>query len=91
MELCTKGSLDGRSCEVPAIPLADKEEILLQIARGIAFLHRNHIVHRDLATRNVLMASLNPPVVKLTDFGYARVLQPDDGTNFTVSSVGPIR
>nr|WOX59761.1 receptor tyrosine kinase FGFR2A1 [Carcinus maenas]WOX59763.1 receptor tyrosine kinase FGFR2A2 [Carcinus maenas] len=41
-----------------------------QTARGMEFLCRNGIVHRDLATRNVLLGEDN--VCKVADFGLAR-------------------
>jgi serine/threonine protein kinase len=54
-------------------------KIALNIAEGMEFLHQMSppILHRDLKTPNVLMASLDPsaPVVaKLTDFGETREL-----------------
>lgn len=37
-----------------------------QIARGLAYLHRNHICHRDLKPENILMTSSS---LKICDFG----------------------
>ena len=44
--------------------------IAAQIAAGMAYLASQHFVHRDLATRNCLVA--NPMVVKIGDFGMSR-------------------
>lgn len=46
-----------------------------QIARGMAYLEKNRLVHRDLAARNVLVQ--NPNVIKITDFGLAKLLSTD--------------
>lgn len=46
-----------------------------QIAEGMAHLEKNNFVHRDLAARNVLVQG--PSLVKITDFGLAKLLDSD--------------
>lgn len=41
------------------------------VARGMDFLHKNNIIHRDLKAANLLMDEYE--VVKVADFGVARV------------------
>ena len=43
-----------------------------QIAAAMAELAREGVLHRDLAVRNVLVASIDPVHVKVSDFGLAR-------------------
>ena len=54
-----------------------KLDIMRQSASGLAFLHQNNIVHRDLKPGNILLRTEDQlsPVVKITDFGTAKLLQ----------------
>jgi len=60
------------------------------IASGMLHLHREGLVHRDLATRNILLGSGNQ--VKITDFGLSRAAGTEHkGSNQTVSDTGPLK
>lgn len=50
-----------------------------QIAAGMAYLESQNYIHRDLAARNVLVADNN--VVKIADFGLARLIKVSDSIN----------
>ena len=56
------------------IPLGLKCSILQDIARGIAYLHKQKppVIHRDLTAANVLLNSFM--VAKIADLGVARIL-----------------
>ncbi len=45
--------------------------ILLQAARGLAYAHRNRVIHRDVKPANILVSRRGQ--VKLSDFGIAAV------------------
>uniref|UniRef100_A0A8C9WEJ9 Cyclin-dependent kinase 21 n=1 Tax=Scleropages formosus TaxID=113540 RepID=A0A8C9WEJ9_SCLFO len=47
------------------------KDIMLQLLRGLDFLHTNMLVHRDLKPQNVLVSSHGE--IKIADFGLARI------------------
>lgn len=74
MEFCGGGDLlnfvrsKGRLCELEA------REIFKQLVEGVAAIHANSILHRDLKLENVLIdAQLQ--TIKLCDFGISRVVE----------------
>lgn len=55
------------------------DRLTFQIAEGMAFLEKEHFVHRNLGARNILVGERN--VVKIAGFGMAKV-QDDPDFNF---------
>ncbi|NXS89793.1 PDK1L kinase, partial [Erpornis zantholeuca] len=56
--------------------------LMRQLGSAVAFLHRRHIVHRDLKADNVLIAlGCHGPVVKVADFGLSKVCQGKGNVN----------
>ena len=55
------------------IPLRRAVGIARQIATGLAKIHAKGIVHRDLNPRNVMVIPGTKDLVKLIDFGFAKV------------------
>jgi ankyrin repeat protein len=79
MELCEGGALvhtlyGGDERLRLAWSAAQRVSVALDAARGLAHLHRQSIVHRDIAARNVMLTILGADrrVGKLGDFGRAR-------------------
>eukprot|EP00051_Salpingoeca_urceolata_P003527 m.58462 g.58462 ORF g.58462 m.58462 type:complete len:379 (-) comp12867_c0_seq2:22-1158(-) len=52
------------------LPEAAIKCLVLQLVRGVEFLHDNHVVHRDLKLSNLLLTEGG--VLKICDFGLAR-------------------
>ncbi|XP_073911313.1 protein-tyrosine kinase 2-beta isoform X2 [Castor canadensis] len=77
MELYPYGELghylerNKNSLKVPTLVLYS-----LQICKAMAYLESINCVHRDIAVRNILVAS--PECVKLGDFGLSRYIEDED-------------
>ncbi|PKI82320.1 hypothetical protein MVES_003762 [Malassezia vespertilionis] len=72
-ELCSNGDLFDYIRNTPAPSDAAIFTILLQIARGLEYLHLRTpmVIHRDCKSTNVLITK--DGVAKIADFGFARV------------------
>ncbi|KAI8882183.1 Pkinase-domain-containing protein [Backusella circina FSU 941] len=55
------------------------KKIFLQLLRAVQWLHEHNIVHRDLKLENILIHNdvHGQPILKITDFGLARVVDPE--------------
>ena len=47
-----------------------REKIAIEIGKGLTYLHKNSIIHRDIKSPNILMAENYSP--RIADFGLAR-------------------
>ncbi|XP_069673262.1 cyclin-dependent kinase-like 1 isoform X2 [Periplaneta americana] len=54
-------------------------QITWQTLQGVAYCHQHNCIHRDVKPENILLTAQG--VVKLCDFGFARMLSP--GENYT--------
>jgi len=58
-------------------------QVLLDVACGVAYIHRHNIVHRDLAARNVLVNKATG-IAKVNDFGLSSVVSRRPSDNIAV-------
>ncbi|CAJ2508657.1 Uu.00g136830.m01.CDS01 [Anthostomella pinea] len=70
MELVDGPNLDEAHRAQP-IQILDLRAILCQLLDALAYLHSQHITHRDIKPGNVMLQSRSPIHAKLTDFGFA--------------------
>jgi serine/threonine-protein kinase len=64
-----------RYCEQQGLDVAKRLELILQVARAVAYAHAHLIVHRDLKPSNIQVDAQGQ--VHLLDFGIAKLLVPE--------------
>ncbi|XP_060568678.1 phosphorylase b kinase gamma catalytic chain, skeletal muscle/heart isoform-like isoform X1 [Ruditapes philippinarum] len=75
-ELCKQGELFDYLTQVVTLSEKRTRVIMKQLLTAVEYLHSKNIVHRDLKPENILLDdNLN---VKLSDFGFATVLGPNE-------------
>lgn len=71
MELVLGGSLDGLLEKKGPLPVDELTRLGAQMARALAYAHREGVIHRDFKPHNVLLTREGEP--KITDFGLAKI------------------
>ena len=69
-EYCKDGDLDKWLKQEHDIK--ERLDIMVQIIRGMDYLHQNNILHRDIKPNNIL---LHDGVVKICDFGFSTMIK----------------
>lgn len=75
MELHSGGSLNGMIRVQGRLTIQYAAQLTGQIASALDYAHKRGIIHRDLKPQNVLLDEQGNAI--LTDFGIAKLLQPD--------------
>ena len=88
VELCASGDLMSqirhRAGHEPVLHFREKQlqEMLVQLASALAFLHQNDIAHRDVKSNNIFVRA--DGCLKLADFGLATILDVDEPLSSTI-------
>ncbi|NOY26172.1 MAG: serine/threonine protein kinase [Oligoflexia bacterium] len=62
----------------PDVSATQRLDVLIQVAKGIAHAHANGVVHRDIKLSNAMaIQRKDRAVVKVLDFGLAKILEDD--------------
>ncbi|KAJ5273632.1 hypothetical protein N7478_008757 [Penicillium angulare] len=75
MEYVPGGELSTYLQSPGRIPEDSVQTIARQILRALNYLHKRRITHRDIKPDNILIASVDPLRVKLSDFGLSKATQ----------------
>lgn len=85
MEYVSGGDLFDFVAQHDNLSEAEGSQCMRSIFQAVEYLHRHSIVHRDLKPENVLCANQTWPLqIKVTDFGFARFMDPSRVTDSTM-------
>ena len=87
MEYCSRGDLANFFKE-RELDQTQKLQLMLQMARGVEYLHSVNVIHRDIKPANILISNDDPLTLKLTDFDCSKFLEDDYDTSMMSTNVG---
>ena len=86
LEYCEGGDLHGFIHDRGWLPDSMAQHFLRELAQGLEFLWKHHLVHRDLKPHNLLLTSKSMnSSLKIADFGFAKRL---DSANMAYTLCG---
>ncbi|KAH8591967.1 hypothetical protein B0O99DRAFT_690032 [Bisporella sp. PMI_857] len=78
MEYVPYGDLGGRIAKTGPLGEEEVKTLATQLLGALQYLHANQITHRDVKPDNILIHSMDPFQVKLTDFGLSKMVDGED-------------
>ncbi len=93
MELCDQRDLseyfEEKRQEGIQVPDKEKLKLMLDIAKGVEYLHSKNIIHRDIKPSNLLRRKQNRgTLAKLTDFDCSKFLEEPYTTSLMTTNAG---
>jgi hypothetical protein len=85
MEYLPGGTLKHKLNGKP-MPWQPAAQLLLPVARALAYAHSQKIIHRDVKPSNILITQSGEPM--LSDFGIAKMLEAEETLDLTGAGVG---
>ena len=92
LEHCTRLDLQSivKRSKASKFSVANLTSFAHQVAKGLCFLHQIHVLHRDLALRNVVV--MEDWTAKICDFGLSRIVTAPDFTyHMTGVEISPVK
>jgi len=89
MEFADLGTLLQNLRTGPSLALNVQFKLIIGIARGLQFLHKKDIIHRDIAARNILLNANMVPMI--SDFGLSREVEIHDAYSSTGRDSLPLK
>lgn len=84
LELCCGGEVWDAICEIDCFPEAAAHHLIVQVLKGVNYMHSRQIAHRDLKPENFLLKDRTKAVpltksqLKIIDFGFAQTCRPGE-------------
>jgi len=73
MEYCSGGQVLDKICSETLLNENECAKIMWKLFQAINYLHKNHIVHRDLKLENFLFSTKKKDAeIKIIDFGLSK-------------------
>lgn len=90
MELVPGKSLANRIKSNGALSVEEALPVFERIAAGLAHAHSNGVLHRDIKPSNIMLTEgeNGEIIVKIVDFGIARLIESDDRLTISGANIG---
>ena len=73
LDYCSKGDLHNNISNKDVLTETKAKDFFIQISKGLYYIWKNKLIHRDLKPHNVLLTEEG--VLKIADFGFAKHLE----------------